>query len=185
MIETIAFATGIFLMRVLGNAVTTFRLVMLARDREFVVLILGFFESLIFAIAIGAVVANLDSLINLFAYSSGYAVGGSVGIWMERQLTLGYVALTAISKDNGPEIAEALRDKGFGATEVVGHGADGSVLMIETILERHNLQAAIATVQFIERDAFITTLNLQSRQRGYIPAVRPGLARMLNRHGRT
>jgi uncharacterized protein YebE (UPF0316 family) len=114
MLETLLVAFGIFLIRIIGNAISTLRLVMLARDRDGIVFILSFLESLTFAVAIGAVVTNLDSLLNLIAYSAGYAIGNSLGV-------------------------------------------------------------------LIPPDAFITTRTLQSTRRGFIPAVRPGLNRVLNR----
>jgi uncharacterized protein YebE (UPF0316 family) len=181
MFETLLIAFGIFLIRIFGNTISTLRLVMLARERDGVVFVLSFFESLTFAIAIGAVVTNLDSVLNLIAYSAGYAIGSSLGVWLERQLTLGFVQMTTISPGNGRLIADAVRDAGFGATEINGYGAEGEVLIIETVIERQNLKRVMTTVQKIDPDAFITTRTLQSTRRGFIPAVRPGLNRVLNR----
>lgn len=181
MIETLLVALGIFLIRIVGNAISTLRLVMLARDRDSIVLILSFLESLTFAVAIGAVVSNLDSVLNLIAYSGGYAIGSSLGVWLERKLTLGYLQLTTISPGNGIRIAEAVREAGFGATEIDGYGAEGHVLIIEIVIERQQLKRTMAIIQQIDPDAFITTRTLQSTRRGFIPAVRPGLNRFLNR----
>lgn len=181
MLETIAVATGIFLLRVLGNTVTTIRLVMLNRGRNYIVAVLSFFESLIFTIALGAVVTNLDSMPNLIAYCGGFAVGSSVGLWLEKRLTLGYVILTTFSRESGHAVAKAIREAGFGATEIDAHGADGDVIIIESIIERSNLSACTTAIQSVDKDAFITTQTLQSTRHGYIPAVRPGLARIINR----
>lgn len=181
MLETIAVATGIFFLRVLGNTITTIRLVMLNRGRNFIVAFLSFFESLIFTIALGAVVTNLDSLPNLMAYCGGFAVGSSVGLWLEQRLTLGYIILTVFSQERGHDVAEAIRKAGFGATEIDAHGAEGDVLIIESIVERSNLPKCTTAIQSVDKDAFITTQTLQSTRRGYIPAVRPGLTRIINR----
>lgn len=181
MLESIGVAVGIFLIRVIGNSITTIRLVMLARDRDVIVFILSFLESLTFAVAIGAVVSNLSSPLNLIAYSGGYAIGSSVGIWLERKLTLGYVQLTATSTEFGQEIAIAIRESGFGATEVIGHGANGQVVIVESVVERSDLKKCIDTIQKIDAKVFITTRTLQSTRHGFIPAVRPGLSRVINR----
>lgn len=182
MLETIGVAVGIFLLRVLGNTTTTFRLVMLSRGKSGMVFILGALESLIFAIALGSVVSNLNSILNLAAYSLGFATGGNIGIWLERRLMTGYVMLHIISSHKGHEIAAAIRTAGFGATEFSGLGADGQVMIIESTVERKNVAACTAAVQQADPQAFITTQALQSTRRGYIPAVRPGLARFLNRN---
>ncbi|MCB9436298.1 MAG: DUF2179 domain-containing protein [Anaerolineales bacterium] len=181
MLESISVALGIFVLRVLGNTITTLRLVMLARGRTGMVFILGACESLIFAIALGSVVNNLHSILNLAAYSLGFATGGNVGIWLERKLTTGYITLHIVSTAKGHEIAMAIRAAGFGATEFMGLGAEGEVMMVESTVERKNLAACTAAIQQTDPQAFITTHALQSTRRGYIPAVRPGLARFLNR----
>lgn len=182
MLESVSVALGIFLLRVLGNTITTLRLVMLARGKTGAVFILGAFESLIFAIALGSVVSNLNSFLNLAAYSLGFATGGNVGIWLERKLMTGYVTLHVVSTSKGHEIAVAIRNAGFGATEFTGLGAEGEVMIVESTVERKNLAACQAAVQQADPQAFITTQALQSTRRGYIPAMRPGLARFVNRN---
>lgn len=181
MFEDIAVAIGIFGMRVLGNAITTSRLILLHRDRKFIVAILGFFESLIFALALGVVVQNLDSILNLVAYAGGFSAGGAVGSWLEHKLMLGYVSIHIISPEKGHEIAEAVRDAGFGATEITGHGVKGDVVIIETVVEREDMSRCIKAIQAVDEDAFITTQSLSGTQHGHIQAIRPGLSRLLNR----
>ncbi len=178
MLEIIGVAIGIFLLRVLGNTITTLRLVMLARNRMRMTFVLSFIESLIFAVALGAVVTNLDSILNLVAYAGGFAVGGPVGMWLESKLTFGYVSLTVISPNYGHAVAEAIRQAGFGATEVAGQGAEGDVVVIETVLERNDLSACLDAIQKADSNAFVTTQALQSTRHGYVQAVRPGLARL-------
>lgn len=175
MLESLLVALGIFLIRIIGNAISTLKLVMLARERNWYVFGLSFLESLTFAVAISAVVTNLDSVINLAAYSGGFAVGSSLGIWLERRLTIGFVQLSVTSPQYGKEIATGIRTSGFGATEITGYGASGEVVIIESVLERRNLKAAIEAVQAIDPQAFITTRTLQSTFYGFVPAVRPGL----------
>lgn len=182
MLESITVALGIFLLRVLGNTITTLRLVMLSRGKSGMVFILGALESLIFAIALGSVVNNLNSVLNLAAYSLGFATGGNVGIWLERRLMTGYVMLHIVSPNEGHNVATAIRRAGFGATEFAGAGGDGQVTIIESTVERKHLPACMTVVQQADPQAFITTQALQSTRRGYIPAVRPGMARFLNRN---
>lgn len=181
MVETLGFAFGIFLIRIFGNAISTLRLVMLARDRDGIVLVLSFLESLTFAVAISAVVTNLDSVLNLMAYSSGYAIGSYLGVWLERKLMLGYVQLTITSPALGKEIVAAIRESGFGATEITGYGANGEVLIIESVIERKQTKEAIALIQSIDPKAFITTRTLQSTFYGFVTAVRPGVNRRAKR----
>jgi len=180
MLETVGLALLIFFLRILGNAITTMRLVFLNRDQSLTVAVLGFFESLTFAVALGFVVTNLDSLLNLLMYCLGYAVGSHVGFWLERRLTLKYVVLNIISREGHEDVANAIREAGFGATTIMGHGAEGQVYVVESVVERHNLNKCMVAIQKADPDAFITTQNLSSTRKGFVPAVRPGLAHWLN-----
>lgn len=181
MLETLLIAFGIFLIRIIGNAISTIRLVMLARERDWAVFMLSILESLTFAVAISAVVTNLDSILNLMAYSIGYAIGSSLGVWLERKLTLGYIQITITSPLHGKDIAAAVRQSGFGATEISGYGVSGEVLIVDCVLERRHMKAVIEIAQRIDSQAFITTRNLHSTFYGFIPSVRPGLNLMRNR----
>lgn len=182
MTDALGVALGIFGLRVLGNAVTTVRLVMLAREKTNLVLILSFIESMIFAVALGAVVQNLNSIPNLVAYSGGFAVGSSVGIWLERRLTLGYVRVSIITRNSGKDVAKAIREAGFGATLLDAHGAESDVYVVETVLERRNVSPCVSAIQKADPHAFITMHALQSTYKGYVPSVQPGLARILSRN---
>lgn len=180
--DELGVAFGIFGMRVLGNSITTIRLVMLSRGRDRLVFVLSTLESLIFAVALGAVVNSLESPLNLLAYSLGYAVGGTVGMALERRLTLGYVRLSVITRKQNHEVVSAIREAGFGATEVEGHGLENDVFVVDTVLERRFIAKCINAVQKADPQAFITTQALQSTHKGYIPATQPSLARILNRN---
>jgi uncharacterized protein YebE (UPF0316 family) len=182
MSDEVGIALGIFVLRILGNTITTLRLVMLARGRSGITFALSFLESTVFAVALGAVVQNLTYIPNLVAYSLGFAIGSSAGIWLERKLTLGYVKLSVISRQQGHEVANSIREAGFGATELDGHGVEGNVFVVETVVERHHIASCVQAIQKTDPHAFITTQALQSTYRGYIPAIQPSLARLLNRN---
>lgn len=181
MFETLGFAALIFFMRVFGNTITTMRLVFLNQGKTFLVTVLGFFEALIFTVALGAVVNNLDSLFNLFVYCLGYAVGSHLGMWLEQKFTLGYVLVRAISRQNGHPLAVAVREAGLGATEITGKGAEGDVIIVESVVERHNLGKCMDALRKADPSVFIFTNSIGSRERGFIPTVRPGMARFTNR----
>ncbi|MBI5931667.1 MAG: DUF2179 domain-containing protein [Chloroflexi bacterium] len=181
-LEAIAFAVGIFLVRVLGNTITTVRLILITRGNKLSSTILGFFESLIFVVVLGAVVSNLGSIVNLMAYCGGFAVGGYVGQWLEDKWTRGYLMIMVVTRhcDKGTEIAKAIRAAGFGATEVSGRGGEGEVSIVESIIERHDLAKCTEAIQTVDPTSFISVQNLRMTQRGYVPVTQPSLTRMFN-----
>jgi uncharacterized protein YebE (UPF0316 family) len=179
-VQMLVVALAIFVVRVLNNALATMRLILITRGRRISSSVLAFIESLMFVLVIGTVVSNLGDIPNLVAYAGGFAVGGYIGMWLEDRLALGYVLLMAVSRTKGQAVVKAIREAGFGATEIAGRGVEGEVLIVESIMERHQLETCINIIQQIDPDTFITTQTLRSSRRGYMPVVRPGLTKMFN-----
>ena len=174
-LDALALAGSIFILRVVGNMIITVRLVMLLRGRRLITAVLAALESLIFALALGSVVQNLDNILNLTAYCIGFAVGGYLGIELERRLVKRYVAVRVISPQNAHTIAEAVRESGFGATESWGQGATGLVGSVTIVIEHKEMRDVIKTISRVDEDAFITIEELRGISHGYF--------RRLIRHG--
>lgn len=166
-LDALAVAGSIFILRVLGNMIITLRLVMLMRGQRLITAGLGALESLIFALALGSVVQNLGDILNLTAYCVGFSVGGYLGIELERRLVRRYVAVRVISPRNAHDIAEAVRAKGYGATESWGQGAQGVVGSVTIVIDHKETRDVIRTVGKVDEDAFITIEELRGISHGY------------------
>src|SRR5690606_10619587 len=59
--------------------------------------ILGFFEALIWLLAIGQIIQNIDNPISYLAYAGGFAAGTYVGMTIEEKLALGRVLVRVIT----------------------------------------------------------------------------------------
>jgi uncharacterized protein YebE (UPF0316 family) len=180
MVELIGTAVLIFVMRVIGNMLTTLRLIMNTRGCATESFVIAVIESLIFALVLGVVLQNLDSVINLAAYSVGFGVGGYVALQLERLFIRDYIEVTVISIDKGLAIAEAIRDEGMGATETEGHGAHGDVLIIKSIIERRQLNRCLQAIHGVDPKVFVTTHSLRGYEHGVV-SVQPGLSRLFFR----
>ena len=121
----------IFALRVLGIAVSTMATLMTVRGRKVPAVAAGFVSALVYVVAIGKVVANLSNVWNILAYASGLAVGTLVGMLFEQRLSLGFAEVRFISAERSVSLAEALRQAGFGVTELYGHGRERSVGLVE------------------------------------------------------
>ncbi|NIV22025.1 MAG: DUF2179 domain-containing protein, partial [Gammaproteobacteria bacterium] len=60
-------------------------------------------------------------------------------LWIEEKLALGLATVRAISQHGGVELAEALREKGFGVTEFAGQGREGTVEVVFTAARRRHI----------------------------------------------
>ncbi|UCF19101.1 MAG: DUF2179 domain-containing protein [Gemmatimonadota bacterium] len=158
----------IFFLRIVDVSIATVRLLFAVRGRKLSAAALGFFEILIWIVAIGTVVRNLDSVLLVIGYAAGFAAGNYVGITIEEKLALGVAEVRIVSRRTGVEIAQALRDKGFGATEILGQGREGRVEIVTTVVERRALAGILAEIQRWDPEAFVSVDEPRSIQRGWL-----------------
>lgn len=174
--DTLLSAGGIFLLRVVGNMITTVRLVLIVRGQKLPSAGLAVIETLIFAVALGSVVSNLNNIWNLGAYSVGFAVGGYLGMTLEQRLIQRFVSVHVISPHHSHDIAVAIRQAGFGATESYGQGAEGQVGAVTAVAKHRDVSRVVRVVQTVDPKAFVMLEELRGISQGYF--------RRLNRHER-
>ncbi|MBN1565417.1 MAG: DUF2179 domain-containing protein [Anaerolineae bacterium] len=165
--DVILAAVGIFVLRVFGNMITTIRLIVIVRGQKLSATILGFLEALIFAVALGSVVTNLDNIVNLMAYSSGYAVGGYLGMVIENRLIQRFISVQALSMRYAHDIAVAIRKAGYGATESWGEGAEGHHGVVTAVVGHHQVSEIIQVVESVDPKAFVTMSELRGTAHGH------------------
>jgi len=158
----------IFLLRICDVSMATLRLLYAVRGRKAIAASLGFFEILIWIVAVGAVVRNFESPTLVLAYAAGFAAGTYVGISIEEKLALGLAQVRVVSREGGIEIAEALREIGFGATEIMGQGREGRVEIIDTVVRRRDVKDVLKEVDRWDPDAFVSIEEPRSIQRGWL-----------------
>jgi len=145
---------------------------MAMRGRRLLAGLMGFVEVTIFLVAISQVVTNIGNWWNVIGYAGGFAMGTMVGITIENKLAIGLAEVDIISMGKGTEIAEALRDDGYGATEFLGAGHSKIVDMVKAVVRRKEVPSVIATTSTIDDEAFITVQEMQRAYRGRWRAVK-------------
>ena len=158
----------IFVMRVCDVSIGTIRLILLTRGRKYHAAMLGFFEVLIFLIAISEVVRNANNVANILGYCAGFAVGNIVGVTLEERIALGFSLVRVFTHQKGEEIADALRTADFGATETFGQGRDGVVSIIETAVHRRDLPKVQKLIAQIDNKAFVVVDEARGIFRGHL-----------------
>jgi uncharacterized protein YebE (UPF0316 family) len=157
----------IFALRVLGIAVSTLATLMIVQGRRLYAVGAGFISALVYVVAIGKVVANLSNVWNILAYSAGFAVGTLVGMMWERRLSLGFAEVRFISTEKGDALAEALRQAGFGVTELYGHGRDHIVGIVEALVPRKSVDTVLKVAKSVDDKAIVTVTEARTVQQGY------------------
>jgi uncharacterized protein YebE (UPF0316 family) len=163
----------VFLARVVNVSMATVRSLMSMRGQKRLATVISFFESLIFILAISKVLQSASNVWNVLGYSGGFAVGTWVGLKIEDRLALGYAAVQVISQTAGEQIATALREAGYGVTEMLGEGLRGKVHVITTVASRRDVPAIMELASQVDESAFVTVDDASRVYRGH-----------LQRHGR-
>ena len=158
---------AIFFLRLVDVSLDTIRVLMVIRGRRPAAWVLGFFQSLLFVIAITSVLTHLDNIWNVFAFAAGYATGTTVGITVEKKLAIGHGHMRIISSSRGSAIAEAIRKDGYAATEIAGRGKDGTVTVINSSVRRKDIDSVRNQVREIDPEAFITVEEVRPIHRGF------------------
>jgi uncharacterized protein YebE (UPF0316 family) len=162
----------IFVLRVLGVATSTIRVLMMTRGMKLISAVLGFFEVLIYVVAIGKVVQDLNNIPNLLSYCIGFSVGTLLGMRLEQYLAIGFATVRVISASTSHEVAEALRQAGHGATEDTARGKDGFVGTVTTVLRRKEVEAVLVIIHQVAPEAFVTIEETRKVEHGYLRATR-------------
>ena len=156
----------IFGMRIVDVSLSTVRVLLAVRGVKMVAPVIGFFEVLLWIFAVGTAINHLDSPLHLIGYAGGFATGTYVGLMIEEKIALGWALVRVVSQHGGVELAEALRERGFGVTELAGQGRDGRVEILYAALRRRDLPAVFEEVDIWDPEAFVTVEQPRSIQGG-------------------
>jgi uncharacterized protein YebE (UPF0316 family) len=162
----------IFVLRIFGVALSTIRVLIMMRGQKLISASIGFFEVLVYVLAIGPVVNNLGNVWNLLGYCLGFAVGTLAGMKLEEQLALGYASIRIVSKYKGAAVANAIHEAGYGATLEMGHGRDGVVGLVTATVRRKEVNSVCALADQVDPTAFVTVEETRTIRRGYMRIAR-------------
>ncbi|HUX96419.1 MAG TPA: DUF2179 domain-containing protein [Bacteroidales bacterium] len=160
----------IFLARICDQSIGTMRIIFVSKGKRNIAPILGFFEVLIWIVAISKIMQNLDNYINYIAYAAGFATGNLIGMIIEEKLAMGIQMIRVFANERGQELVANLNKSGYGATVVEGHGARGQVHLIYTIVHRSELNEVVGVINTFNPRAFYTIEDIRAANEGiFIP----------------
>jgi uncharacterized protein YebE (UPF0316 family) len=151
----------IFCLRICDVTLDTMRIIFMTKGYKNLAPVIGFFEILIWIVAISRTMQNLhNNWLCYFAYAGGFATGNYVGMLLDEKLAIGHEIIRVISKNNSVGMAGILRGAGFGVTTVKASGMEGEVEIVFVVVNRKNLKNAIEIIQNNNPSAFFTIENV-------------------------
>jgi len=159
----------IFFARICDVSLGTIRVIFISKGIKYLAPIIGFFEVIIWLLAIGQVMNNLTNAVAYLAYGLGFATGTFVGMVIEEKLSIGLTSIRIITKKDPSELIEYLRAQNYGVTSIDGDGATGRVKVIITIIRRQDLSTVIGVIKQFHPNAFYSIEEVKTVAEGVFP----------------
>lgn len=164
----------IFVSRILDVTLGTIRIVMVSKGQKFWAPLLGFFEILIWLVAISRIFENLDNWACYFAYAAGFATGNYIGLIIEQRLAMGIVKIQIITSRSATELIQNLKNSGYGITHHNAKGSSEDVSIIYSIIKRNEIQKVETLVMETNPKAFYSIEDVKAVSHGVFPVKTVG-----------
>jgi len=159
----------IFVARIADVSIGTIRLIFISRGLKYLAPVVGFFEILIWLLAIGQIMKNLSNPACYIAYAGGFAMGNFVGMCIAEKLSLGVVLIRVVTRKDAAELVEYLKSADYGVTSVDGHGTSGQVKVVFTIVPRRELKRVSELINKFNPQAFYSIEEVGFVEKGILP----------------
>jgi len=151
----------IFTSRVIDVSLDTIRIIFISKNLKYLAPVIGFFEVLVWLLAMRQIMQHIDNITYMIAYAAGFATGNFVGMYIEQMLSIGKVIIRIISRDCD-SLINTLRSNGCGVTCIDANGLNGSVKIIFSIINRTDADEVIAKIREFNPQAFYSIEDVRS-----------------------
>jgi uncharacterized protein YebE (UPF0316 family) len=144
----------------------TLRHIFISKGFTKIVPILGFFEVLIWLIAMRQVFSHLNNAACFIAWAAGFSAGTYLGMMIEERLAIGTQIIRVITSEPVAALTEVFKQHHQGITIVDGQGAMGPVKLIFMIVKRANKKLVLDILHEHSPNAFYTIEDVKSFEHG-------------------
>jgi uncharacterized protein YebE (UPF0316 family) len=176
----------IFSARIVDVSIDTMRVIFVTKGYRWLAPLCGFFEVLIWLIAVTQIMKNLSNAVYYIAYAGGFATGNFVGMYIEQHIALGTVLIRVITKNETQELMNYFKSRNYGVTVVDAEGLFDKVKILLTVIKRSEIQDVVDTikrlnpqafytiedVRFVNEDSYTLRNHLGVKKRGWLQIMR-------------
>jgi len=159
----------IFLARIVDVSIGTIRIIMISKGEKFWAPILGFFEIMVWLLAISRIFANLDNWVCYIGYGAGFATGNYIGLKIEEKLAMGIIRIQIITRKPADLLIEKLVAAGYGITHQDAKGGTEIVSIIYSIIKRTELSRMAELIKAYNPNAFYSIEDVKFVSHGIFP----------------
>ncbi|NQU85235.1 MAG: DUF2179 domain-containing protein [Mariniphaga sp.] len=159
----------IFIARIFDVTIGTVRIVMVSKGQKILAPILGFFEVLLWLIAISKIFENLDNWVCFVTYAAGFATGNYIGLIIEEKLAVGIVRIQIVTRTESSKLITSLKESGYGITHLNAQGSAENVSIIYTVLKRNDVPVVEGIIRKYNPNAFYSVEDVKYVNKGIFP----------------
>ncbi len=157
----------IFFARIIDVSLGTVRMILTIRGERYISAVIGFFEIMVYVVALGKVIGSLDEPVRLILYCLGFASGIVVGSWLEGVLALGHQEIQVIIDNDHQDLVEQLRGEGYAITTWKAEGLQGPKLVMNLVVKRCLALKIAERIREYDEHAFIIFMEPKTFAGGY------------------
>ncbi|MFY9121329.1 MAG: DUF5698 domain-containing protein [Syntrophomonadaceae bacterium] len=158
----------IFFARILDVSLGTIRMILVIRGDKVPAATIGFFEIMVYTVALGLVVGSLDDPVKLIIFCTGFSLGVLVGSVIEEKLALGYRGLQVIIDRDHCDLVTILREAGYPVTCWEATGKSGPKTVLHMVVKRNMIKAVSNHIYEQDPNAFVVLMEPKHFRGGYI-----------------
>ena len=159
----------IFFARVCDVSLGTIRIIFISKGIRYLAPIVGFFEILIWLLAISQIIQNLTNGYYYIFYAGGFSCGTFIGIYIDEKLSIGTVAIRIITRKDATQLIKALQMKHFGLTVVDAESSKGKVKIIFSVIKRQHIKEFIGFLRKYNPNSFYSIEDIRFASESLIP----------------
>jgi len=161
----------VFLARILDVSVGTLRIIFVSKGFKNYAAMLGFFESLVWILAVSQVMKHMDNWVTYASFALGFSVGNYVGMLIEERIAIGNQIIRIITRHDATELVDYLREHGHEVTSIDADGDGGPVKLLFTVARRRKLETIIGVIKRFNPHAFYTIEDVRFVKETFVPPV--------------
>lgn len=141
--------------------VGTLRIMFISKNNKMLATALGFFEVLMWLLAVGGIVTNIDKPIMYIAYATGFAIGNYIGIYLEEKIAMGTLIVRIVTKNNAMGLINSLKENEYNITSMMAEDNHGNVHVIYSIIHRAGLGKILSIIRSHDEKAYYSVEDIR------------------------
>lgn len=157
----------IFLARIFDQSIGILRIIFATKGLKIPAFVAGFFESMVWLIAISQIMNHLDNVFCYLAFAGGFATGNVVGIYLENRISIGFLMVRVIFQKDSDKTIALLREANFRLTISDAEGMEQAVKVVFSTIMRSRLNEFLHILERNNPNAFYTIEDVKKVKEGY------------------